>query len=81
MNRIEAYARTTAAVGGYAVPPAGLFARGWTDSIKAAARQLLDVSMRKYLRVFPIEPQSITWIRRGDVIDYTIESNTNWIIL
>lgn len=81
MNHIEAYASTTAAVSGYAVPPAGFYARGWTDSIKAAARQLLDVSMRKYLRVFPVETQQIVWVRREDEVIYTVESNTHWNIV
>lgn len=81
MNKIEAYARTTAAVSGYSCPPAGFYAHGWTERIKAAARQLLDVSLRKYLRVFPIETQEIVWVRREDEVIYTIESNTQWNIV
>lgn len=48
--------------------------------ISAAASATDETGLRKYLRVRPVEPQEIVWVRMEDTIEYTVESNTNWKI-
>lgn len=50
------------------------------SGVSATARQTDDVSLLKYLRVTPTEPQQLVWLVPQVGIDYTIESNTNWNI-
>lgn len=48
--------------------------------IASAASLTEATGLRKYLRVSPVEPQEIVWVRMEDVIEYTIESNADWKI-
>lgn len=47
----------------------------------ATARQTTATGIRRYLRVTPEEPQSVVWVVPGDVVQYSIESNTRWNIV
>jgi hypothetical protein len=63
------------AVGGMAV-------RAWAlpSGVAVSARPTDAVSLLKYLRVMPEQPQGLVWLVPQYGIDYTIESNTNWNI-
>lgn len=49
--------------------------------IGTAARQTSRTGIRRFIRVMPAEPQTVMWVVPGDVVTYTIESNTNWNII
>lgn len=54
---------------------------GWlVGRMKGEAHTTDDVSIIKYLRVKPEQPQGLVWLVPQYGIDYTIESNTNWNI-
>ncbi len=46
--------------------------------IGSAAAALTDrTGIRRYLRV---QPEAVQWLVPGDVLTYTVESNTSWIL-
>lgn len=45
------------------------------------ARQTPRTGIRRFVNVTPVEPQTVMWVVPGDVIQYTIESNTQWKII
>lgn len=54
---------------------------GWlVGRMRGKAHTTEDVSIIKYLRVKPEQPQGLVWLVPQYGIDYTIESNTNWNI-
>lgn len=60
----------------------GIAAQAWAQpsGVSVTARPTDGVSLLKYLRVTPVEPQNLVWLVPQVGIDYTIESNTNWNI-
>lgn len=60
----------------------GIAAKAWAlpSGVSVTARPTDDVSLMKYLRVTPVDPQTLVWLVPQYGIDYTIESNTNWNI-
>lgn len=53
----------------------------YVSGIGTAAARATDLTgLRKFLRVWPQEPQEVTWVRFGDEVTYTVESNTEWNI-
>ena len=60
----------------------GIAAQAWAlpFGVSVTARPTDDVSLMKYLRVTPVDPQTLVWLVPQVGIDYTIESNTNWNI-
>ena len=62
--------------------PSGVAVNAWAlpSGVAASARPTDAVSLLKYLRVKPVDPQTLVWLVPQYGIDYTIESNTNWNI-
>lgn len=58
----------------------GATARCVAGFVNGAAKVIEESSIGKYLRVYPQEPQEVTWVRMEDSIEYTVESNTDWKI-
>jgi len=60
----------------------GVAAEAWAhpSGIQMEAAQTEAVDIFKYLRVQPEQPQELVWLVPQVGIDYTIESNTNWIV-
>lgn len=51
------------------------------QQVRIRARQTTAAGISRYLRVQPVEPQSVVWVVPGDVVQYSIESNTEWNIV
>ena len=49
-------------------------------AIGGEAVRTRETAIFKWLHVQPEQPQEIQWIRREDVIQYSIECNTKWKI-
>lgn len=60
----------------------GIAVNAWAQpsGVSVTARPTDGVSLLKYLRVTPVEPQNLVWLVPQVGIDYTIESNMNWNI-
>ena len=60
----------------------GMPVRAWAlpSGVSVSARPTDAVSLIKYLRVTPEQPQYLTWLVPQVGIDYHIESNTKWNI-
>ena len=75
MDRIKGY--------GYAEVKR-LRGRGYiAPHIGGHAHETADVdilTVAKYLRVTPTEPQMVVWVVPGNELTYQVESNTNWDI-
>ena len=51
-----------------------------TCPLSGSAYPTDEVNVLKYLRVMPEQPQELVWLVPQVGIDYTIESNTKWIV-
>ena len=51
-----------------------------TCPLSGSAYPTDEVNVLKYLRVMPEQPQELVWLVPQVGIDYTLESNTKWIV-